>query len=124
MPSKEEYKEAFDESRPLLDTDPMKMASYNMVKELTSAVKPNDDGEMMYDICDESQVDACGRTALHWAARAGSTECAEVLLDLEGINVDLKDKSGMTALAYAVLNAHEKCASILIERGASVLQVM
>jgi len=94
--------------------------------------------------------DSNGRTAVGFAKEKSHTEIVELLrkhakqsgdpkeimtlydyaalgdieqvksLILEGINVNTKSQSGMTALAWAVLYGHQDIAELLIQRGADV----
>lgn len=66
-------------------------------------------------------LDAKGQTVLHVATRnwgnCGSTAVATLLLDA-GINIDVRNHLGETALHKAVLFAHTSMVSLLLARGA------
>ena len=51
---------------------------------------------------DVNAVDLSGRTALHYACRAGNVGVATELMDNEDIEVDKQTVGGMTPLMYAV----------------------
>eukprot|EP00004_Rigifila_ramosa_P012191 TRINITY_DN2626_c0_g1_i2.p1 TRINITY_DN2626_c0_g1~~TRINITY_DN2626_c0_g1_i2.p1 ORF type:complete len:643 (+),score=130.21 TRINITY_DN2626_c0_g1_i2:127-2055(+) len=52
-----------------------------------------------------------GETALMCAARIGSLECLEVVID-GGANLNLRDKEGKTALFHAAENGHTPCVGV------------
>jgi len=56
-------------------------------------------------------------TALHFAAREGQLEAAQLLIDA-GANLDLGDSYGTTPLVLATLNGHLGVAAALLEAGA------
>lgn len=66
---------------------------------------------------DLTQIERCGHTALHVAARFGNAEALAWLLEL-GFNADTTDDFGSTALFDAALWNHLSCARVLLERGA------
>jgi ankyrin repeat protein len=59
-----------------------------------------------------------GLTALHYAARAGCSECVTALLDA-GANIDLPTPEGVTPLMLAIDNGHNETARLLLDRGAN-----
>jgi ankyrin repeat protein len=62
-----------------------------------------------------------GLTPLMFAARAGCSECAELLLDA-GADIDLADPYGVTPVMVAALNLQNDLAAYLIEQGADIAQ--
>jgi ankyrin repeat protein len=69
---------------------------------------------------DPTEVDArAGRTALHWAALAGATRAARMLVD-EGASVDRRDRGDLTPLHLAASAGRTETALTLIELGAAV----
>ena len=56
--------------------------------------------------------DAAGMSALHYAAQSGHTTAVERLL-LAGIDTDLIDVRGQTALELATENGYEDCATLI-----------
>jgi ankyrin repeat protein len=58
-------------------------------------------------------------TPLHYAAREGCAECAQLLID-SGADIDKADPEGVTPLVMANLNAQWDTARVLIEAGANV----
>jgi len=64
--------------------------------------------------------DASGRTALHYAARAGALACVELVLERSTRAVDARTRSGRaTALHKACAGGHAACARALLMAGAS-----
>ncbi len=61
-----------------------------------------------------------GMTPLHMAARRGSTEVAEALLDA-GADIEARDKGGETPLRRAVNCGKEGMVRLLLSRGANAL---
>ncbi|XP_029642629.1 poly [ADP-ribose] polymerase tankyrase isoform X2 [Octopus sinensis] len=69
-----------------------------------------------------SQIDLTdffGQTPLHRAACRGATICCRHLVKLHA-DINRKDNSGNTPLAYAVRHHHDSCALILLQMGANV----
>jgi len=60
-----------------------------------------------------------GLTALVFAARQGSIESAEALIQA-GAGIDQGDADGNTPLLIAILNNHDDLAQVLIDKGANV----
>ncbi|KAI1316229.1 hypothetical protein EDD11_010276 [Mortierella claussenii] len=74
---------------------------------------------------DVNHTDGLGNSALHYAARSASTECLEVLLYFDGINVNIANRiEGDTPLhkaaAYDDPDIALHMAQILVEHGASL----
>ncbi|KAG9324581.1 hypothetical protein KVV02_005114 [Mortierella alpina] len=70
-------------------------------------------------------TDGVGNSALHLAARSGSTECLEVILYVDGIDVDIANRlEGDTPLhkaaAYSDPEAALQMCHVLAERGANL----
>ncbi|EPB86294.1 hypothetical protein HMPREF1544_06936 [Mucor circinelloides 1006PhL] len=58
--------------------------------------------------CDVSFTDGAGNTAAHYAAKAGSIGCLEVLVNHDDINLDIKNTlEGQTPLHIAVQYANQ-----------------
>ena len=60
------------------------------------------------------------RTPLHLAAEAGDLELSEILLKNDGCDIEIKNSSGMTPLACAVLSMNYKLVEMFIASGADV----
>ena len=60
------------------------------------------------------------RTALSWAAAAGSEESIELLLKQPSIELNTADKSGQTPLLRAADAGHTKCIRMLLGKGANL----
>ena len=60
-------------------------------------------------------------TAIHFAARDGYLDTAELLLD-SGAEIDALTADGKNALGLAIFNGHYELASLLIDRGSDVNQ--
>lgn len=60
-----------------------------------------------------------GFTALHWAAKKGRKDIAELLINT-GIDVNMKSKGGYTALHLAVIQGRENVIASLFDSGADV----
>jgi len=61
--------------------------------------------------------DRQGRTALHWAATAGSAEAARLLLE-RGADVDARSGPSMTPLHWAAAKGRAELADLLLRHGA------
>lgn len=60
-----------------------------------------------------------GFTALHWAAKKGRRDIAELLINT-GMDVNMKSKGGYTALHLAVIQGRENVIASLFDSGADV----
>lgn len=63
--------------------------------------------------CDISSVDSHGRSALHLAAMNRNTKCAFLLLEM-GIDANIQDETGKTALMYAGMHGMTDLVEILV----------
>mmetsp|Transcript_20977 Transcript_20977/g.43864 ORF Transcript_20977/g.43864 Transcript_20977/m.43864 type:complete len:1271 (-) Transcript_20977:79-3891(-) len=70
---------------------------------------------------DPTTLDAEGNMPLHWAARAGDKDVAEVLL-LRNSPLDAKNKQGETALHWGMRSGHtgRSVVAMLVENGARI----
>jgi ankyrin repeat protein len=59
-----------------------------------------------------------GWTPLMHAARQGSVDAARALAESSGVDLNLRDPDGTTALVVAIINAHYDLASMLLDKGA------
>ena len=62
--------------------------------------------------------DGLDQNALHVAAFEGYTKIAEALLRVEGVEIDVKDAYGHTALMLASLRGHVDVMQMLVQAGA------
>ena len=60
-----------------------------------------------------------GETPLHWAARFGQSQVAELLI-AEGADVNAKNVVGQTPLHWAAMAGHKEIIELLIAAGAEV----
>lgn len=60
-----------------------------------------------------------GFTALHWAAKKGRKDIAELLINT-GMDVNIKSKGGYTALHLAVIQGRENVIASLFDSGADI----
>ncbi len=65
------------------------------------------------------EKDDCGGSALHFALMYGADECAQVLLDA-GIDVNLDNNIGESALCQAMSDKSKKWTDVLMEAGCNV----
>jgi ankyrin repeat protein len=72
----------------------------------------DDDYQLMYPHI--NAPDSEGDTPLMWAAERGQIEAVQILLDY-GVNINAKNKEGLTALHLAILTDHLDVAIVLIE---------
>ncbi|XP_028768743.1 potassium channel SKOR [Neltuma alba] len=68
---------------------------------------------------DPNKADYDGRSALHLAASRGFEDITIFLIQ-EGVEIDLRDNFGNTPLLEAVKNGHDRVASLLVGKGASM----
>ncbi|XP_019852908.1 PREDICTED: uncharacterized protein LOC100641129 isoform X2 [Amphimedon queenslandica] len=64
-------------------------------------------------------VDECGNTALHLAARNGHLDCTHYLLE-RGSCINAQNKSGGTPFSVSVEGLHKEISQLLIEWGADI----
>ena len=62
-------------------------------------------------------ADSVGRTALHYACRAGSLECVRLLLERSDINIDQRTNGGETPLMFAALSGKIELVGECLNRG-------
>lgn len=93
----------------------LKPAKNNDLQELTQHLKPRPDSDPLSFI---DGSDREGMTALHWAARLGHTEVAQILLE-RGAKVEpLTRTSRRTPLYLAAQHRHEAATKLLLMKGA------
>jgi len=65
-------------------------------------------------------VSTNGSTALHFAARRGNDQVAELLVHHAKVDVNAKDSTHMTALHLACVSGNVAISKMLLERGADI----
>lgn len=66
-----------------------------------------------------NKIDCTGLAPIHWAARTGSLERLQSLIECNA-NVNQNDKDGITPLGWAIKQEKFDCARLLIENGADL----
>ena len=66
-----------------------------------------------------NQQDGCGRSALYLACRAGSIEKVQILLQMPGINVNIRTCGGDTPLMAAVTSTNKDMVILCLENNFS-----
>lgn len=66
-----------------------------------------------------NSLDENGLGLIHWASDRGNIDILKIILTTKGINIDLRDSEGQTALFYASSCGHKACVQLLIELGAN-----
>ena len=66
-----------------------------------------------------NKIDCTGLAPIHWAARTGSLERLQSLIECKA-NVNQNDKDGITPLGWAIKQEKFDCARLLIENGADL----
>jgi acyl-CoA-binding protein len=79
------------------------------LKELLREIEPNE----------LNSLDENGLGLVHWAADRGNAEVLKLILSTKGINIDLQDGEGQTALHYACSCGHRSCVELLLKLGAN-----
>jgi acyl-CoA-binding protein len=73
--------------------------------------------ELLKDIdeSDLNSLDENGLGLIHWASDRGNVEVLKVILSTSGININLTDGEGQTALHYASSCSHYACVELLLQ---------
>jgi len=66
-----------------------------------------------------NSLDENGLGLIHWATDRGNIDVLKIILNTKGIDINLKDSEGQTALFYASSCGHKTCAQLLLDRGAN-----
>lgn len=74
-------------------------------------------------IDDINDLDEAGLGLIHWAADRNQLDVLRILLGLPGLNINLQDSEGQTALHYAASCGHKDCLELLLEKGADKMIV-
>lgn len=65
-----------------------------------------------------NSLDENGLGLVHWASDRGNVDVLKLILSTAGIDIDLQDGEGQTALHYACSCGHKACVELLLELGA------
>jgi len=76
--------------------------------------------ELLKSGADVNIVDNWESSALIWSAANSHSDIVSELLKIDGINLDLQDDGGYTALMYAVIYGNETIVKMLLEAGADL----
>jgi len=87
--------------------DFIREGNVNKLKELLTSVDPSE----------LNTLDDNGLGLIHWASDRGNLEILQTILSTKGINVNLKDNEGQTALFYASSCGHKNCVQLLLNHG-------
>lgn len=66
-----------------------------------------------------NSLDDNGLGLIHWASDRGNSDVLKIVINTEGINIDLQDSEGQTALFYASSCGHKSCVKLLLDQGAN-----
>lgn len=67
----------------------------------------------------EINVMSKGHALIHWAVRANNTDVLQVLLENKGIQVDIENANGCTALGFAIAQGRVQATSLLLNYDAN-----
>lgn len=76
--------------------------------------------ELLKSGADVNVVDNWESSALIWSAANSHSDIISELLKIDGINLDLQDEAGYTALMWGVINGKETIVKMLLEAGADL----
>lgn len=76
--------------------------------------------ELLMDINPEDLncLDENGLGLIHWSSDRGNIDALQTILDTKGIDINLQDSEGQTALFYASSCGHKACVQLLLQHGA------
>ena len=97
------------------------MADHDWLEKLIKASESGDLSEIELALLHTVDVNDRGSrpgNALHWAAYRGHFDCLERLLLVRGIDLDLPNREGKTALRLAAEEGYSSCVKRLLEAGA------
>lgn len=97
-----------DDSEKLIE-DFIREANIEKLKELLGNV---DQSEL-------NTLDDNGLGLIHWASDRGNAEVLELIINTKGIDIDLKDSEGQTAIFYASSCGHKDCVILLLDHNAN-----
>lgn len=78
------------------------------VDKLKELLKEIDEGEL-------NSLDENGLGLVHWASDRGNVDVLKLILTTAGIDINLRDNEGQTALHYACSCGHKACVELLLE---------
>lgn len=71
------------------------------------------------DSSDLNSLDDNGLGLIHWASDRGNSDVLKIIINTKGININLQDSEGQTALFYASSCGHKNCVKLLLDQGAN-----
>jgi len=97
------------------------MADHDWLDKLIQASGNGDKDEIelaLRNIVDVNDRAGSPGNALHWAAYRGHFDCLERLIKVPGIDLDMPNREGKTALRLAAEEGYSSCVKRLLEGGA------
>lgn len=105
--SRMQVEEFIDDSEKSIE-DFIRDGNIEKLKELLKDINPED-----LNCLDEN-----GLGLIHWSSDRGNIEVLKTILNTAGIDINLQDGEGQTALFYASSCGHKACVQLLLEHGA------
>lgn len=82
------------------------------LEEVRKAVTSEEIGSIINELDDE------GLGLIHWAADRGNVDILRLVIQVPGVNINLRDSGGQTALHYASSCGNRDCVKLLVDAGA------
>lgn len=105
--SRPKFEEIIDDSEKSIE-DFIREGNAEKLKSLLSEVDPSE----------VNSLDENGLGLIHWSSDRGYPDVLKVILNTRGIDINLQDNEGQTALFYASSCGHTKCVQLLLDHGA------
>lgn len=105
--SRMQVEEIIDDSEKSIE-DFIRDGNTGRLKELLKDIQP----------VDLNCLDENGLGLIHWSSDRGNIDVLETILTTKGININLQDNEGQTALFYASSCGHKNCVELLLQHGA------
>jgi len=97
-----------DDSEKIIE-DFIREANIEKLKELLGSIDQNE----------LNTLDDNGLGLIHWASDRGNAEVLKLIINTKGIDIDLKDSEGQTAIFYAASCGHKDCVILLLDHNAN-----